>query len=156
MGNAGQFTTFIVKVPQPILFKQHVSQYYCPSFSGDKWKCTVCLGGFQPLMFLTLERYVWILEIRSTIFRIVRFLFAQKSNLFCSIGFNEKAKCLSHISFFDTVLLNWESTKPRLCSKCALFKTSCQMLRVLSQLSSLESSLPHLRAFQWGTVWPCT
>ena len=56
----------------------------------------------------------------------------------------------------STVLLDWESLKPHLCSKFPLFKTSWWMLRALSQLSPLYSSLPYLRAFQWGTVWPCT
>ena len=46
--------------------------------------------------------------------------------------------------------------KPHLCSKCALFKISWRMLRVLPQPSPFTSSLPYLRAFQWGTVWPCT
>ena len=46
--------------------------------------------------------------------------------------------------------------KACLYSKFPLFKTSWWMLRVLPQLSPLESSLPYLRAFQLGTVWPCT
>ena len=54
------------------------------------------------------------------------------------------------------MLPNWESGKPRVCSKFSFFKTSWWMLRVLPQLNPLESSLPYLRAFQWGTVWPCT
>ena len=58
--------------------------------------------------------------------------------------------------FMLTVVPNWESTKPRLCSKFPLFKTLWWILRVLPQLSPLESSLPYLRAFQWGTLWPCT
>ena len=45
-----------------------------------------------------------------------------------------------------TVVPNWESTKPSLCSKFPLFKTSWWMLRVLPQLSPLESSLPYLRS----------
>ena len=41
------------------------------------------------------------------------------------------------ISFYikKTVLLDWESKKPHLCSKFALFKTYWRMLRVLAQLS---------------------
>ena len=55
-----------------------------------------------------------------------------------------------------TVAEDWESSKPCLCSKLALFKTSWQMFRVLLQLGSLVSYLLYLRAFKWGTVWPCT
>ena len=54
-----------------------------------------------------------------------------------------------------TVVTKWESTKPHLCSKFSLFKLSWWMLWVLPQLCPLESSIPYLRAFQWGTVWPC-
>ena len=53
---------------------------------------------------------------------------------------------------WSTVVPKWESTKPRWGSKFPLFKTSWWMVRVLPQLSPLESSLPYLRAFQWDTV----
>ena len=53
-------------------------------------------------------------------------------------------------------ITDWESTKPHLCSKLPLFKRSRQMLDVKPQLSHLDSSLPYLRPFQWGTVWPYT
>ena len=45
--------------------------------------------------------------------------------------------------------------KGRVWSKLTLFKTSWQMLRVMLQPSSLSLYLP-LRAFQWGTVRPCS
>ena len=47
----------------------------------------------------------------------------------------------------------WESTKPCVCSKKELFKKAWQIIRVLPQLSSLGSNLPHLRAIKWYTVW---
>ena len=53
-----------------------------------------------------------------------------------------------------TVVTDWESIKPHLWSKLSLFKTSLQMLEVQLQLSPLYSSVPYLRPFQWGTVWP--
>ena len=61
-----------------------------------------------------------------------------------------------HYFWWDppTVVTDWESTKPHLCSKLSLFKASWQMLKVQSQLSLLDPSLPYLRPFQWGTVWP--
>ena len=55
-----------------------------------------------------------------------------------------------------TVRNDWVLTKPRLCSKFSLFKMPWLMLEVLPQLISLDPSLPYLRAFQWGTVWPYT
>ena len=59
------------------------------------------------------------------------------------------------LMFLCTVVRNWESTKPHLCDKLPLFKTPWWILRVLPQLCPLESFLQYLRAFQWGTVWPC-
>ena len=56
---------------------------------------------------------------------------------------------------WNTVVSDWESTKPHLCSKLSLFKMSWQMLKVPLQLSPLATSLPYLRTFQWGTVRPC-
>ena len=56
----------------------------------------------------------------------------------------------------NTVRNDWESTKPRLCSKLSLFKMPWQMLEVQSQPSCLDPSLLYLRAFQWGTVWHST
>ena len=56
--------------------------------------------------------------------------------------------CLHMPSNITVVSHCWESTKPHLCSKFPLFKTSWWMLRVLLQLNPLESSLPYLRAFQ--------
>ena len=44
-----------------------------------------------------------------------------------------------------TVVPNWQSTKPRLCSKFPLFKTSWWILRVLPLLCPLESSSAYLR-----------
>ena len=58
--------------------------------------------------------------------------------------------------YWHIVVLNWESPMPCLCSKFARFITSSQMFKLLLQLSPLNSYLPYLRAFQWGTVWPCT
>ena len=55
-----------------------------------------------------------------------------------------------------TVLLDWESTKPRLWSKLALSNTSWQILKVLKQLSPPNQFFSCLRALQWGTVWPYT
>ena len=55
-----------------------------------------------------------------------------------------------------TVVTDWESTKSHLCSKLSRFKMSWQMLEVQLQLSPLDSSLPYLRLFQWGTVWAYT
>ena len=74
---------------------------------------------------------------------------------FCHIAQAQVGK-MDYDFKIDTVVLNWESTKPRLCSKFPLFKASWWMLKVLPQLFPLESSLPYLRAFQRGTVWPCT
>ena len=51
---------------------------------------------------------------------------------------------------------DWVLTKPCLCSKLSLFKMPWQILEVLPQLRSLDPSLPYLRAFQWGTIWPYT
>ena len=45
--------------------------------------------------------------------------------------------------------------KPLSCGKLAFFKTPWQ-IKVLPKLSLLDPSLSYLRAFQWGTVWPCT
>ena len=56
----------------------------------------------------------------------------------------------------NTVICEKESTRPHLCSKPSLFMISWQMLEVQPQLSSLDSSLPYLRPFQWGNVWPYT
>ena len=70
--------------------------------------------------------------------------------LFCYV------KALPSLRLPNTVVPNWESTMPCLCCKFPLFKMSWWMLRVLPQLSSLESSLPYLRAFQWGTLWSFT
>ena len=53
-----------------------------------------------------------------------------------------------------TVRNDWESTKPRLCSKLSLFKMPWQMLELLQHLNSLDPYLPYQRAFQWGTIWP--
>ena len=58
--------------------------------------------------------------------------------------------------YWHIVVLNWESPKPCLCSKFACFMTSSQMFKLLLQLSPLNSYLPYLKAFKWGTVWPCT
>ena len=58
--------------------------------------------------------------------------------------------------FEVTVLFDWESPKPSLCIKFALFMTSWLMFKLLLQRSPLNSYLPYLRGFQWGTVWPCT
>ena len=54
----------------------------------------------------------------------------------------------------NTVVTDWEPTKPHLCSKMSLFKISWQILEVQLQLRPLDSSLPYLRPFQWGAVWP--
>ena len=51
-----------------------------------------------------------------------------------------------------TVCNDWVLRKPCLCSKLLLFKISWLMLEELLQLSSLDPSLPYLRAFQWGTL----
>ena len=59
------------------------------------------------------------------------------------------------LQWTNTVVPSWESTKPHLCSKFPHFKTSWWILRVLPHLCPLESYLPYLRAFQWGTLWPC-
>ena len=59
-------------------------------------------------------------------------------------------------NFWTTVRNDWVLTKARLWSKLSLFKMSWQMLEVLLQLSPLYQSIPYLRAFQWGTVWPYT
>ena len=56
--------------------------------------------------------------------------------------------------FEHTVLFYWESPKPCLCSKIALFMMFWQIFKLLLQLSPLNSYLPYLRAFQWGNVWP--
>ena len=48
---------------------------------------------------------------------------------------------------------NWVSTRPCLCSNISIYKIPWQILKVQPQLSSLNQSLPYLRAFQWGTVW---
>ena len=48
------------------------------------------------------------------------------------------------------------SRKHCLCSKFSFFKMYWQILEVFSQLSPLDSYLPYLRAFKWGTVWRCT
>ena len=56
--------------------------------------------------------------------------------------------------FEHTVLFYWESPKPCLYSKMALFMISWQIFKLLLQLSPLNSYLPYLRAFQWGNVWP--
>ena len=56
--------------------------------------------------------------------------------------------------FEHTVLFYWESPKPCLCSKMALFMMFWQIFKLLLQLSPLNSYLPYLRAFQWGNVWP--
>ena len=57
---------------------------------------------------------------------------------------------------FVEMVVIWESTKRHLCSTLSLFKMSWQMLKVLPQPSPFVSSLPYLRAFKWGTLWPCT
>ena len=59
------------------------------------------------------------------------------------------------ITEIATMVTDWESTKPHLCSKLSIFKMSWQILEVQPQLISLDSSLPYLRIFQWGTLWPC-
>ena len=50
--------------------------------------------------------------------------------------------------FEHTVLFYWESPKPCLCSKMALFMMFWQIFKLLLQLSPLNSYLPYLRAFQ--------
>ena len=72
------------------------------------------------------------------------------------VAFRIRSVLLFCCGFSPTVLFDWESPKPRLCSKLALFMTSWQMFKLLLQLSPLNSYLPYLRAFQWGTVWPYT
>ena len=49
----------------------------------------------------------------------------------------------------------FEKTWPLQWCQFPIFKKSWWVLRVLSQLSPLDSSLPYLRAFQYFTVWPC-
>ena len=71
-------------------------------------------------------------------------------------GFDRKEShivesCYFCLSFFTeqciATIFIWELTILHLCGELALFKMSGQMLRVLPQLSPLESSLPYLRAF---------
>ena len=56
----------------------------------------------------------------------------------------------------STVVTTGESTKPCFYSKLPLFKKMWHILRVLPYLSPLGLYLLHLRAFQWGTIWPYT
>ena len=62
-----------------------------------------------------------------------------------------------HVSFLKcTAHKKWLSTKLCLWSKFVLFKLYWQMLKVISQVSSLRSYWPLIRTFQSGTVWLCT
>ena len=102
---------------------------------------------------------------RELMCQINFFAVSQKGNCF-SLELKYKSKVWNNLEQFcifvslrkyiHTMLLNWESTKSCLCNKFPLFRMSWWMLRVLLQLSPLESSLPYLKAFQWGTVWPFT
>ena len=70
------------------------------------------------------------------------------------IVFLFQVRKLKFLACTYTVVTDWEPTKPHLCSKMSLFKISWQILEVQLQLRPLDSSLPYLRPFQWGTVWP--
>ena len=55
-----------------------------------------------------------------------------------------------------TVLARAALRRPVVSSKIIFIKRAWHNLKMLPHLSPLGSSLSLMRAFKWGTVWPCT
>ena len=138
---------------------------------GAIWLCILCSIGqsrayyMPPLDFRIKisEAQIWIkdrngiilLSIVEIILRLTSFL----TKIFNGKLTPARVLMIGWLKSFiqiSTVRNNWVSTRPCLCSNSSIFKVPWQILKVKPQLSSLNPSLPYLRAFEWGTVWPHT